>query len=80
MYLDAVEQSIAMEKMTNTTFNPNSCTIENGNLNCDGTDVDVKVNGEKPDSGKITFTEGKIDEVTLTYSNGKSWSKLESSS
>ena len=71
MYLDAVEQSIALEKMNNTTFNPNSCTITNGNLNCDGTDVDVKVNGEVPETGKITFENSKIKDVTLNYSNGK---------
>ena len=71
MYLDAVEQSIALEKMTNTTFNPNSCTIANGNLNCDSKDVEVKVNGEVPQTGKIIFENGKIKDIRLNYSNGK---------
>ena len=74
MYLDAVEQAVSIEKMNNTTFKPNSCTIEKGNLNCEGYDknpIEVKVNGEVAESGNITFTNGKIDEVTLTYSNGK---------
>ena len=48
MYLEAVEQSVMMKKMEDTTFNPNSCVIEKGNLNCDGTNIDVKVKGEKP--------------------------------
>ena len=73
MYLDAVEQSIMMKKMEDTTFNPNSCKIKDKKLYCNESaeELKVEVDGEKPDSGKITFTEGKIDEVTLTYSNGK---------
>ena len=71
MYLDAVEQSVSIEKMNNTNFKTNSCEIEKGNLNCDGTEVEVKVNGEVPESGSITFENGKIKDVTLTYSNGK---------
>ena len=77
MYLDAVEQSIALEKMNNTTFNPNSCTITSGNLNCDGTEVEVKVNGEVPETGTITFENGEIKDVTLTYSNDKTVVKNE---
>ena len=72
MYLDAVEQSIAIEKLTDTTFNPNRCIIENGNLNCDEYDknpIEVKVNGEKPESGLITFEKGKIKDVNLLYGN-----------
>ena len=74
MYLDAVEQSIALEKMNNTSFNPNTCTItDKGNLECDTKDgiLEVKVNGDKPVNGKITFENGKIKDVSLEYSNGK---------
>ena len=73
MYLDAVEQSIALEKMTNTGFNPNTCTItETGNLLCDDKDlVDIKVDGAKPEDGKITFENGKIKNVNLIYENDK---------
>jgi len=73
MYLDAVEQSVALERMTNTTFNPNSCNINNGDLECEGYQdkIEVKVNGEKPNNGSITFTEGKITQVELKYENGK---------
>ena len=74
MYLDAVEQSISVEKMNNTKFNPNTCTItEQGNLDCDTKDgiLEVKVNGDKPLNGKITFENGKIKDVSLEYSNNK---------
>ena len=74
MYLDAVEQAVALEKMNNTSFNPNTCTItKEGNLDCDTKDgiLEVKVNGEKPESGSITFEKGKIKDVSLEYSNGK---------
>ena len=74
MYLNAVEQSVSIEKMNNTNFKPNSCEIEKGNLNCEGYDknpIKVEVNGEVPESGSITFENGKIKDVTLTYSNGK---------
>ena len=74
MYLNAVEQSVSIEKMNNTNFKPNSCEIEKGNLNCEGYDknpIKVEVNGEVPESGSITFENGKIKDVTLTYANGK---------
>ena len=73
MYLDAVEQAIAVEKMNNTSFNPNSCNItHDGNLYCDEKDmVKVEVNGETPINGSITFEEGKITDVELKYSDEK---------
>ena len=73
MYLDAVEQSIALEKMNNTNFNPNTCTITTeGNLLCDEKDlIDIEVNGEKPVNGSITFESGKIKKATLEYKNDK---------
>ena len=74
MYLDAVEQSISVEKMKNTTFKPNECTItDKGNLDCDTKDgiLEVKVNGDKPLNGSITFEEGKIKKATLEYKNDK---------
>ena len=73
MYLDAVEQSIALEKMNNTNFNPNTCTITTeGNLLCDEKDlIDIEVNGEKPVNGSIAYTGGKITQVELKYKNGK---------
>ena len=74
MYLNAVEQSVSIEKMNNTNFRPNSCEIDKGNLNCEGYDknpIKVEVNGEVPESGTITFEDGRIKEVSLKYSNNK---------
>ena len=74
MYLDAVEQSISVEKMKNTSFNPSSCNItKEGNLYCDDYEdkIDVEVKGEKPINGSITFESGKIKEVRLEYKNNK---------
>ena len=68
MYLDAVEQAVSIEKMNNTKFNPSACTIkEDGNLNCEGTNVQVEVKGEKPINGNITFSKGKITKIRLEY-------------
>ena len=75
MYLDAVEQSVSIEKMENTNFNPSTCTVvEEGNLDCEGYDknpIEVEVNGEVPETGKIIFENGQIKDVTLNYSNDK---------
>ena len=71
MYLDAVEQSISLEKMNNTSFDPNICNIDKVNLNCEGIELKVEVNGEVPESGIITFEDGKIKVIELTYTNGK---------
>ena len=74
MYLDAAEQAISIERMNNTNFKPNTCSITSeGNLFCEGYDpkIEVKVNGEKPIDGNITFTSGKITQVELKYENGK---------
>ena len=74
MYLDAVEQVISVEKMNNPNFKSNECTItDKGNLDCDTKDgiLEVKVNGEKPVDGKITFEKGKIKDVNLEYLNDK---------
>ena len=74
MYLDAVEQSISIEKMNNISFNPRVCTVaQNGNLDCEGYNknpIEVKVNGEVPEEGStITFEKVKIKEIELKYSN-----------
>ena len=73
MYLDAVEQAVSVEKMKNTNFKPNECTItDEGNLLCDNTDIlDIKIDGNKPVNGSITFEKGKIKKATLEYKNDK---------
>ncbi len=69
MYLNAVENSIMKHNMlTAGNFRPDDCTITSGNLNCDGTEVKVEVNGETPKDGStLKFENGKIVEVKFMY-------------
>ena len=71
-YLNAIEQSITQLNAENGgNFNPKSCEIEeNGNIICDKNKdnvIELKLDGEKPDGGTITITNGKIDKVELYY-------------
>ena len=72
-YVEAVEESVAKEKMNNTTYNPSTCEIKNKKLYCDGNkeELPVDVKGEKPESGTITLENGEIKTVTLNYSDNK---------
>ena len=72
-YISAVEQTVAKEKMKDATYNPNTCKIENKKLYCDGRTEELKVDveGEMPESGNITFSNGDIKDVTLKYEEGK---------
>ena len=72
-YISAVENSVAKEKMKDATYNPNTCKIENKKLYCDGRTEELKVDveGEMPESGNITFSNGDIKDVTLKYEEGK---------
>ena len=72
-YISAVEQAVAKEKMNDATYNPNTCKIENKKLYCDGRTEELKVDveGEMPESGNITFSNGDIKDVTLKYEEGK---------
>ena len=72
-YISAVEQTVAKEKMKDATYNPNTCKIENKKLYCDGITEELKVDveGEMPESGNITFSNGDIKDVTLKYEEGK---------
>ena len=72
-YISAVENSVAKEKMKDATYNPNTCKIENKKLYCDGITEELKVDveGEMPESGNITFSNGDIKDVTLKYEEGK---------
>ena len=64
LYVDGLSKKIMSENM-NGEFNPSSCTISNGNISCDGQSLDYTVDGEKPTSGIITFTNGTITGYTL---------------
>jgi len=74
-YMDAVNNAIATTNMKEGgTFSPTSCDVNGaGNLVCEGHEepIVVDVDKEKPVSGNITFNKGKVEEVSLTYSNGK---------
>ena len=70
-YIDAVENEITLENMkTGGSFNPNVCTITNGIVSCDGKELTLKVDGEVPISGSITYEDGKVKDVNLTYKSG----------
>ncbi|MDO4963017.1 MAG: hypothetical protein Q4E75_02805, partial [bacterium] len=79
-YLKAVELAIAKENL-NGEFNPNSCTITSGSVTCGSKTLNVTVDGELPESGTITLTDGtilrdtstslKYSAGTLTYESGK---------
>ncbi|MDO4963263.1 MAG: leucine-rich repeat domain-containing protein [bacterium] len=71
-YLKAVELSIAKENL-NGEFNPTSCTIESGTTKCGDKTLNVTVDGELPESGTITLSNGTIlksGETKLTYKSG----------
>ena len=71
MYLSGVENAVIRENMNSGgNFRPNACTISNGTLSCNGTTVEVEVNGEVPKEGTIVFENGKIKEVELIYESG----------
>ena len=71
LYLDAVKDAIARKNLTEE-FNPSECTVQkDGNLKCEGKNLQVEVNGTKPCSGKITFDKkGKITNETIKYCDG----------
>lgn len=73
MYLEAVEQTIAVNKMTGL-LNSATCSInENGNLLCGETfdELIVDAKGEKPIGGSIQFSEGKIKDINLLHENNQ---------
>ena len=76
-YVEAVVESVAKEKMNNTTYNPSTCEIKNKKLYCDGIkeELYVDVKGEKPTNGSIIISNGEIKKVTLKYSNNKNITK-----
>ena len=41
------------------------------NVTCDGTPLEIEVNGDKPDSGSITFDRGRVTGIELTFGERK---------
>ena len=72
-YMDAVVNAIATTNMKEEGgLSITTCTIEESILNCPVHGViDVDINKEKPVSGTIVFNRGKVEDVNLIYSNGK---------
>ena len=66
-YVDAVQNKIMQENMKlGGTLNPKECIIDSdGNVNCDGTYLEIEVDGQKPTGGKIIFDKGKVTDVNL---------------
>ena len=71
MYIDALENQIMLENMKQGgSFNPSKCQVTNQKVLCDGKEIKLEVDGEVPNSGSITFENGKLTSVNLKYENG----------
>ena len=72
-YVDAVENKIMQENMKlGGKLNPKECIVStDGNITCDGTPLEIEVNGDKPDSGSITFDRGRVTGIKLTFGERK---------
>ena len=68
-YVDAVQNKIMQENMKlGGKLNTEQCIVNtDGNITCDGTDLEIEVNGEKPTGGNITFDKGLVTSINLTY-------------
>ena len=67
-YVNAVEKAVVNQNMKGEKFNPNTCTVTDKKLYCDGTLLEVNIKGVKPDDGSyITFNNEKIEDVKLLY-------------
>ena len=60
LYVDHVQKAITKYQMTHPDFNPKECTIENKELTCDGTPIEVEMKGQTPESGTITIVDNKL--------------------
>ena len=71
-YVGALENEIALYTTKHgEALNPSKCIIKNdGNANCDGVLLKVKVDGEAPTGGVVLFENGKVKSVKLTYKSG----------
>ena len=60
LYVDHAQKAIAKYQMAHPGFNPKECTIENKELTCDGTPIEVEMKGQTPESGTITIVDNKL--------------------
>ena len=73
-YLRAVELAVANKNMK-MSFNPTECYVYGNNLQCGGIALNVKIDGQIPKSGIITFENGKINGYKNLYIGDKYISK-----
>ena len=73
MYVNAVENKIMQENMkSGGKLNPKECIVDNnGNVECDDTFLEIEVNGDKPDSGYITYDRGRVTGIELSFGDRK---------
>ena len=60
LYIDHVQKAITKYQMMHPGFNPKECTIEDKKLTCDGTEIQVEMKGQVPESGTITIVDNKL--------------------
>ena len=60
LYVDYAQKAITKHQMTHPGFNPKECTIEDKKLTCDGTEIEVEMKGQTPESGTITIVDNKL--------------------
>ena len=60
LYVDHAQKAITKYQMTHPDFNPKECTIEDKKLTCDGTEIEVEMKGQTPQSGTITIVDNKL--------------------
>ncbi len=74
-YINKVELDVT-NKNLDENFNPKRCNVEeDGNLNCDGTKLDISIKGSKPNGGYLELDNWKVTEYLL-YLNGKEYSNI----
>ena len=80
LYIDHVQKVLAKEQMTNPTYTPDTCEIQDGDLKCfkgeeelttsNGTKIlKVEMNGKKPSNGTIKINNNKISYKNVLLEN-----------
>ena len=80
LYIDHVQKVLAKEQMTNPTYTPDKCEIQDGDLKCfkgeeelttsNGTKIlKVEMNGKKPSNGTIKINNNKISYENVLLEN-----------
>lgn len=79
-YVGALQNEIALENTkSGGNLNPKRCTISGETAQCSGVALKVKVDGEVPVDGVITFDNGSVNRVNLNYKSGSVMSGSEGS-